>query len=62
MKEQIKVSLSSETKIEVVAIDNNGVAIKKQMLYKEFISLKKKKGYQYIAYELGFSQFNNYKL
>lgn len=59
MKEQIKVGLSPETKIEVVAIDNNGVAIKKEMLYKEFISLEKKRGYQYIAYQLGFSKFNN---
>jgi hypothetical protein len=59
MKKETNVGISYETKIEVVAINNNGVAIKKEMLYKEFLSLKKKKGYQYLAYELGFSQFNN---
>jgi len=59
MKKEVNIGIPHNAKIEVVAIDSNGVAIKKEMLYKEFISLKKKKGYQYYAFQLGFSQFNN---
>ena len=58
MKKEVNVGVSYDTKVVVVAIDSKGVAIKKEMLYKEFISLKKKKGYFYYAFQLGFSQFN----
>jgi hypothetical protein len=59
MKKEINVGLPLETKVEVVAINGKGVAIKKEMLYKEFLSLKTKRGYTYYAFQLGFSQFNN---
>lgn len=42
--------------IEVIAIKDNK-AYKSIMTISEWKTLKKKKGYRYIAYQLGFSNF-----
>jgi hypothetical protein len=50
--------LPLETIIEVVAIDREGGAMKKEMKYGDWLEIKKKKGFIYKAYQKGFSQFN----
>ncbi|CAB4153825.1 hypothetical protein UFOVP638_29 [uncultured Caudovirales phage] len=48
--------------IEVIAINlNTGEILKKVMLYDEWLifhKTKRKKGFNYIPYKIGFSQFN----
>lgn len=47
--------------IEIIAIDiNSGIVIKKIMLYNDWLifhKTKRKKGFIYIPYKIGFSQF-----
>lgn len=50
--------LSDNTVIEVLAIDKLGKVVKKKMTFSEWKSIKRKKGFIYKAYQLGFSQFN----
>ena len=49
--------LHSDTVIEVIAIKGNEV-VKKNTTYGEALKIKKKKGWQYLFYQVGFSQFN----
>ena len=44
------------TKIELIAIRGDEV-FKKIMTYEEALNVPKKKGWNYIYYEIGFSQF-----
>ena len=50
--------LSDNTVIEVLAIDKLGKVVKKKMTFSEWKFIKRKKGFIYKAYQLGFSQFN----
>ena len=54
------VGLPFETIIEVVATDGKEY-VKREMTYGEALNLKKRKGWTYINYQKGFSQFNNIK-
>lgn len=49
--------LSHETEIEVIKT-NGTITKKKTMPYGDALKLKKQKGWNYIFYQLGFSQFN----
>lgn len=49
--------LSPETEIEVIKT-NGTITKKKTMPYGDDLKLKKQKGWNYIFYQLGFSQFN----
>lgn len=46
-----------ETDIELVAIKGNKV-FKKIMKYGDALKVKRKKGWHYYNYQIGFSQFN----
>lgn len=48
--------LPLDTKVEVIALKDKDV-VKKEMTYAQSINLKKIKGWKYITYKLGFSQF-----
>lgn len=50
--------LSLNSQVEIVRIDSEGGVLKKTMTYGDWKSFKKKAGYTYIAYQIGFSQFN----
>ena len=50
--------LSDNTVIEVLAIDKLGKVVKKKMTFSEWKFIKRKMGFVYKAYQLGFSQFN----
>ena len=50
--------LPLDTMIELVAI-RNGKAFKKVLPYGEALKVKRKEGWKYIHYQLGFSQFKN---
>ena len=50
--------IPNNTIIEVLAIDKLGKVVKKKMTFSEWKSIKRKKGFIYKAYQLGFSQFN----
>lgn len=51
-----KLDLPRDTKIEVIA-SYGGKSIKKEMTFGQALNLKKKKGWNYRSYQLGFSQF-----
>ena len=48
--------LAPETEIEVIAM-KNGLYWKQIMTYAEWVKIKKKRGYKYLAYEIGVSQY-----
>lgn len=51
--------LSPETEIELIAISkSNGEVSKKQMKYGDALKIKKRKGWNYYYFQIGFSQFN----
>ena len=52
----VKENLPLDTKIEVIAIKGDELH-KKIMPYSEALQLKKKKGWNYLFYQIGFSQF-----
>jgi len=56
-KKYIPDLLAPDTIVEVVKIDREGGAIKKEMEYGKWKLLKKQKGFTYRAYQKGFSQF-----
>lgn len=53
--------LTLETQIEVISIKGDKV-IKKTMTFGEALNLKKVKGWTYVNYQLGFSEFKDEKL
>lgn len=54
--------LAPETIIEVIKVNTKTMeSDKKEMRYGEFLSLKKKSGFTYTAFQLGYSQFKNKK-
>ena len=57
-KKYIPDLLADNTIVEVIKIDREGGAIKKDMEYGVWKLLKKQKGFTYRAYQKGFSQFN----
>ena len=60
-KQNIGCILPSNTKVEMIAIHKKtGQAYKKIIELKDFKTLKKKKGFNYLPpFQIGFSQFNN---
>ena len=52
--------LHGSTVIEVVAVDENGKPYKKEMTIDQADEMKKVKGFKYIRFQLGFSQFKTY--
>lgn len=51
--------LPDETKIEVIAISKSGDVYKTEKTIAEFNQMKKKPGWKYQMFQLGFSQFSN---
>lgn len=49
--------LPRDTKIEVIALCDGKKPVKKEMTYGQALNLPKKKGWKYIIYQLGYSQF-----
>lgn len=59
MSKKIKqLGLPRDTKVEVVGVHPKHGNHKNEMTYGQALNLKKKKGWKYIIYQLGFSQFN----
>lgn len=56
MTEQNSNLLPGNTLLEIVSIKGESVVVK-EMTYSEWLGLKKKKGFRYIAYQVGFQQF-----
>lgn len=56
-KKYIPDLLASNILVEVIKIDREGGAVKKDMEYGVWKGLKKQKGFTYRAYQKGFSQF-----
>lgn len=55
-KETKFLGLPNETMIEVVGIKLDKVIVKK-MTFRDWLSLKKQKGWEYKAYQVGFHSF-----
>lgn len=53
-----KIGIAPETKIEVIAIKGTKVFKTKKTL-KQARKMKRKKGFKYLFYQVGFSQFKN---
>lgn len=53
-----KYFIPPETKVELVATRKEQV-FKKEMAYSEALGAKRKKGWSYRIYQLGFSQYNS---
>lgn len=56
MNKKVSEQLPLDTVIEVVAVRNDEV-FKKQITYREALEMKRKKGFYYRFYQLGFSQY-----
>ena len=56
LKPKITSLLRSDTIIEVIRIRGNEI-VKKEMPLSEWETMKKRKDYQYIAFQKGFSQY-----
>jgi hypothetical protein len=58
-RKSTKSELDPNIKIEVIAINRKGEVFKKTMTYEKSLNLEKKKGFTYIRYQVGFSQFGH---
>lgn len=61
-KKQTVNVLPPDTKVELIAIDQKGQAFKKVLTLFEAQNVKRKKGFEYHIYQLGYSAYKNVKI